>query len=212
MEKSKKTRCIGSSNSIILHEIHRAYCIPAVVRMETGEVINEKVFESPRPPPKISLTHDWMKEWMNWFQKLLDKQKSPNQPNPIQIMKERRVPLCTHNQSVHPQRLTRWTSTSAYLDCHISAVNQAESSPVREHQEDREPTSPTRSGFDLQQNKAYNPFSEVQEDDWRHGQCGTLLESRNSLLHLWTSLTRKCSQPRRHSMYIGPSLNSKLSH
>ena len=30
--------------------------------METGEVIHEKVYASPRPPPKISLKHDWMKE------------------------------------------------------------------------------------------------------------------------------------------------------
>ena len=33
-----------------------------VVRMETGEVIYEKVYASPRPPPKISLKHDWVKE------------------------------------------------------------------------------------------------------------------------------------------------------
>ena len=30
--------------------------------METGEIINEKVYESPRPPPKISLRDNWMKE------------------------------------------------------------------------------------------------------------------------------------------------------
>ena len=30
--------------------------------METGEVIFEKVFMSPRPPPKISLKHDWKRE------------------------------------------------------------------------------------------------------------------------------------------------------
>ena len=30
------------------------------VRVETGEVIHEKVYMSPRPPPKISLKHDWM--------------------------------------------------------------------------------------------------------------------------------------------------------
>ena len=30
--------------------------------METGEVIYEKVYMSPRPPPKISLKHDWMRE------------------------------------------------------------------------------------------------------------------------------------------------------
>ena len=50
------------SNGIILHETLPAYCIPKVVRMETGGVIYEKVFATPRPPPKISLKHDWMKE------------------------------------------------------------------------------------------------------------------------------------------------------
>ena len=49
------------SNAIILHETLPAYCIPKVVRMETGEVMYEKVFASPRPSPKISLKHDWMK-------------------------------------------------------------------------------------------------------------------------------------------------------
>ena len=46
------------SNAIILHETLPTYCIPKVVRMETGEVINSKVYASPRPPPKISLKHD----------------------------------------------------------------------------------------------------------------------------------------------------------
>ena len=30
--------------------------------METGAVIYEKVYVSPRPPPKISLKHDWKRE------------------------------------------------------------------------------------------------------------------------------------------------------
>ena len=50
------------SNAIILYETLPACCIPKVVRMETGEVIYEKVFMSPRPLPKISLKHDWIKE------------------------------------------------------------------------------------------------------------------------------------------------------
>ena len=50
------------SYAIILHETLPAYCIPKVVRMETGEVKNEKVYMSPRPPPKISLKHDWKRE------------------------------------------------------------------------------------------------------------------------------------------------------
>ena len=58
LKKSYQTR----PNAIILHETLPAYCIPKVVRVETGEVIYEKVYASPRPPPKISLKHDWMKD------------------------------------------------------------------------------------------------------------------------------------------------------
>ena len=50
------------SNAIILQETLPAYCIPKVVRMETGEVIYEKVYMSPRPPPKISLKHEWKRK------------------------------------------------------------------------------------------------------------------------------------------------------
>ena len=64
------------SNAIILHETLPACCIPKVVRMETGEVIYEKVFASPRPPPEISSKHDWMKELVQ------AKGSQPTQPNP----------------------------------------------------------------------------------------------------------------------------------
>ena len=50
------------SNAIILQETLPAYCIPTVVRMKTGEVLYEKVYMSPRPPPKISLKHEWKRE------------------------------------------------------------------------------------------------------------------------------------------------------
>ena len=42
------------SNAFILQETLPAYCMPKVVRMKTGEVLYEKVYMSPRPPPKIS--------------------------------------------------------------------------------------------------------------------------------------------------------------
>ena len=48
------------SNPIILQETLPAYCIPKVVRTETGEVIYEKVYMS--PPPKISLKLEWKRE------------------------------------------------------------------------------------------------------------------------------------------------------
>ena len=50
------------SNAIILQGTLPAYCIPKVVRLKTGEVLCEKVYMSPRPPPKISLRHDWTRE------------------------------------------------------------------------------------------------------------------------------------------------------
>ena len=50
------------SNAIILDDTLPAFCIPKVVAMESGEIINEKVFVSPRPPPKISFKDNWMKE------------------------------------------------------------------------------------------------------------------------------------------------------
>ena len=45
------------SNAIILKGTLPAYCIPKVVRLKTGEVLYEKSYMSPRPPPKISLRH-----------------------------------------------------------------------------------------------------------------------------------------------------------
>ena len=47
------------SNAIILQGSLPAYCIPKVVRLKTGEVLYEKSYMSPRPPPKISIRHDW---------------------------------------------------------------------------------------------------------------------------------------------------------
>ena len=47
------------SNAIILQGTLPAYCIPKVVRLKTGKVLHEKAYMSTRPPPKISLRHDW---------------------------------------------------------------------------------------------------------------------------------------------------------
>ena len=50
------------SNAIMLHNTLPAYCIPKAVRMETEEIIYEKVYASPRPPPQISFKDNWMQE------------------------------------------------------------------------------------------------------------------------------------------------------
>ena len=112
------------SNAVILHETLPSYCIPKVVRMETGEVKNEKVFASPRLPPKISLKHDWMKDLCSEVARQPEgevarqaKSSQPTQLNPNPDNDRTGRPLCAYNQS--GQCLTRWTSTSEYLDCHI---------------------------------------------------------------------------------------------
>ena len=50
------------SNAIILYDTLPAHCIPKAIMMKSGEVIYEKVFASPLPPPKISFKDNWMKE------------------------------------------------------------------------------------------------------------------------------------------------------
>ena len=49
--------------------------------METGEIIYEKVYESPRLPPKISLRNDWMKELGPEVARQAESSQ-PTQPNP----------------------------------------------------------------------------------------------------------------------------------
>ena len=76
------------SNTIDRHHSSQNTPIPKVVRMETGEVIYEKVYASPRPRPKISLKHDWMKELGSEHAQRPDGQvvqqsKSPQSNQPI---------------------------------------------------------------------------------------------------------------------------------
>ena len=54
--------CQTRSNAIILYDTLPAYCIPKVVVMESGEIIYEKVYVSPRPSPMISFKDNWMKK------------------------------------------------------------------------------------------------------------------------------------------------------
>ena len=51
-------------NAIILQGTLPAHCILKVERLKTGEMLHEKRYLSPRPPPKISLKHDH--NWTRW--------------------------------------------------------------------------------------------------------------------------------------------------
>ena len=79
--------CQTRTNAIILQETLPAYCIPKVLRMETGEVIHENVSMSPRLPPKISLKHEWRRELGSEHAQRpevgqLSRSFQSNQPNP----------------------------------------------------------------------------------------------------------------------------------
>ena len=61
--KDIKTRYIGSTSILPSRKDFSSVRLdPKVVRMKTGEVLDEKVYMSPRPPPKISLKHEWKRE------------------------------------------------------------------------------------------------------------------------------------------------------
>ena len=85
------------SNAIILYNTLPACGIPKAVRMETGEVIYEKVYESPRPPPKIFLRNDWMKELGPEVARQAEGYQ-PTQPNPNPIIRTGR-PVVTEQTS-----------------------------------------------------------------------------------------------------------------
>ena len=56
--KFYQTRC----NAIILYGTLPAYCFSQVVVMKSEEIIYQRVYVSPRPPPKISYKDNWMNE------------------------------------------------------------------------------------------------------------------------------------------------------
>ena len=94
------------SNTTFLQGTLPAHCILKVERLKIGEMLYERQYMSPRPPPKISLKHDhnWTKEMINRvlqlnisqlensFNSHLEKHFKlvlPSQPNPNQLMVER---------------------------------------------------------------------------------------------------------------------------
>ena len=162
------------SNAIILHDTLPAFCIPKVVRLKTGEVLYEKVYASPHPPPKISLKHDWMKELGSEVAQrpevqIVQQSKSSqsNQPDPNPDHDRTGTPVVCRDAS-HAQGHEQSMLNEVDIDFRIlglphSVVKQAENYRVRELVKKIE-NNPHRHSLqrDLQQNKAYNPFSTRQ--------------------------------------------------
>ena len=55
------------SNAIILYDTLPAYCISKAIVMKSEEIIYQKVYMSPRPPPKITYTDNWMSDLYSDF-------------------------------------------------------------------------------------------------------------------------------------------------
>ena len=123
------------SNAIILHETLPAYCIPKVVRMETGEVIYEKVYESPQPPPKISLRNDWMKELGSEVARQAE-DNQPTQPNPIQfteqgdLLRQNKRPVRVLRKSTHVSHLAARVDKDKDTDENVHADRVRTGRPV----------------------------------------------------------------------------------
>ena len=141
-----------------------------------------------------------------------------------QIQMERGNLLFAVMQITSAQRSTRLTSTSEHLGCH-SVVKEAGNSRVRElvkkieihfHrkslQRDLQQTMPTthlmRSPRYMGNVEQFELF--VADPKNAMHRVLVVLETRHRVLHL--RISWKSSQLRRHSMDIGPSLNSKLCH
>ena len=95
--KFYQTRC----NAIILYDTLPAYCIQKVVVMESGEIIYEKVCMSPRPPPRISIKDNWMKE--------LDSEVAGSSKGSQRIQPKSKKTIIKNGETC------RWTTTQSEL-------------------------------------------------------------------------------------------------
>ena len=125
MEETSNTRRIGSTSTLLWRNYWRSIrhdrTLPLFTKhsqlivsrkllswWDTGEVKNGKVYASPRPPRKISLKHDWMKELGSEVARQPEgevaptSKKVPNQANQIQTqitIEQGRPVVCSQRAS-----------------------------------------------------------------------------------------------------------------
>ena len=107
--------------------------------METGEVIYEKVYMSPRPPPKISLRHDWMKELGSEVARQPEgevsrqaKSSQSSQPNPNPDLDRTGKPVVCRDANHERSMLNEVDIDFRILGVPHSVVKHAQNSRVRE--------------------------------------------------------------------------------
>ena len=106
--------------------------------METGEVTYEKVYASLRPPPKISLKHDWMRELSSEVarqpegevaQQSKSSQSSQPNPNPNHDRTGRPV-VCSENTSLSQEIDTRFSHDCKNTNLNVDANHDGTGRPV----------------------------------------------------------------------------------
>ena len=100
------------SNAIIFYNTLPAFCFPKAFQMEIGEIMYEKLYESPRPPPKISLRNNWMKELDPEVARQAEGSQ-PTQPNPNPIKRTGRLVVTEQTSRSSAQEI----DTRFSLDC-----------------------------------------------------------------------------------------------
>ena len=100
--------------------------------METGEIRYEKVFESPRPPPKISLRDNWMKELGSEVARQAEVNQ-PTQPNPNPDHDGTGRPVETEQRS---RSSAQEIDTRFSLDCERSNVSVERLDKAKDTDED----------------------------------------------------------------------------
>ena len=99
--------------------------------MKSGEVIYQKVYESPRPPPKISLRNNWMKELGSEVARQTESSQ-PNQPNQNPIHRTRR-PVETEQTS---RSSAQEIDTRFSFDCESTNLSVERSDKDKDTDED----------------------------------------------------------------------------
>ena len=124
--------------------------------MESGEIIHEKAYVSPRPPPTISFKDTWMKE--------LDSEVAGNSKDTERIQPEPKTKLSRTGRPVGGQESTKVEELD--IDFRVprlshAIVKEAEHFPVQKLLKKKIESHPRREAHqaDLQQNNVYNPFS-----------------------------------------------------
>ena len=134
------------SNAIILQGILPAYCFPKVVRLKTGEVFYNKVYMSPRHPPKISLKHEWTRELGSKVARQPEGEEVTRQANLFQ--QTRPTPNPIRDRSGRPDDMQDGRNTSRSQEINVNSFNEELSSSDRTVRPVETDVSQTRSSED----------------------------------------------------------------